>query len=438
MNFKVFTLPLIVIICFVSALGLTACGQSTAAPLPSVSTASSPTPETVMPTPAVTPTLLPSVIASPLSSANPAVSPSPSVTPSSTSSPSPSPSPVAEKKPAEITTSSNKATLDFPNSVTFVFSGASALPVTNITLEYGTKEHSVVDEIIKVQPAFNPGSTINTSYTWDMRKTPYIPPKAEIWYQWRFQDEAKREFTTPKTTVVFEDTRFQWKLESAPSLDIYYHDQDSAMIKDLLSGTQSNLSRIKLDTVIPPERKIKILIYRNYDEVKSSGLFKQDWIGGQAFPNYNVIILAVNSSNLNWAKGGVPHEITHLIVHETVFGPFGDIPRWLDEGLAMFSEGQLAAEYNKYLDTAVRENSIMSVRSISSQFPTDANKASLAYAESNSVVSYLIETYGWDKIKTLLETFKDGSTYDNALKKVYNFDTGGLDKEWKAKIGANL
>jgi hypothetical protein len=270
-----------------------------------------------------------------------------------------------------------------------------------------------------------------------MRKTGSLPPKAVVWYQWRIQDEAKREFITPKSTVVFEDTRFQWNLESSANLDVYYHDQDSTTIKNLISGVQTNLSRIKLPTIIPAERKIKILIYRTYDEVKSSGLFKQDWTGGQAFPEYNIIIMAVNSSILNWAKGALPHEITHLIVHETVFGPYGDIPRWLDEGLAMYSEGPMTADYQKILNTAIASNSLMSIRSLSSGFPTDSNKAYLAYAESNSVVTYLIETYGWDKMKALLEIFKDGSTYDNALKKVYNFDTSVLDKEWKAKIGAN-
>lgn len=97
----------------------------------------------------------------------------------------------------------------------------------------------------------------------------------------------------------------------------------------------------------------------------------------------------------------------------------------------------MTADDKQDLDAAVQTGTLMSVRSLGSGFPTDASRAHLAYTESSSIVSYLIETYGWDKIKTLLEIFKDGSTYDNALKKVYNFDTSGLDKEWKAKIGAN-
>jgi hypothetical protein len=436
MKVKFLLIPMLLIVMLTSLLGLEACGSLSGASLPTVAPASSPTVEAAAPSPVVTAALIPSVTAS-VPSITPSTTPTPSPSLTPTTRLSPSPSAVVEKKPAEITISSNKATFEFPNSVTFAVSGSSALPVANITLEYGTYEHSIIEEVTRVQPAFNPGSAINSSYIWDMRKTGSLPPKAEIWYQWRFQDDSKREFITPKSNVVFEDTRFQWKLESSASLDVYYHDQDSSMIKVLMSGIQSNLSRIKIATVIPPERKIKVLIYRNYDEVKTSGLFKQEWTGGQAFPNYNIIIMAVNSSILSWAQGALPHEITHLIIHETVFGPFGDIPRWLDEGLARYSEGPMTADDKQDLDAAVQAGNLMSVRSLGSGFPTDSSRAHLAYTESSSIVSYLIETYGWDKMKALLEVFKDGSTYDNALKKVYNFDTSGLDKEWKAKIGAN-
>lgn len=70
-------------------------------------------------------------------------------------------------------------------------------------------------------------------------------------------------------------------------------------------------------------------------------------------------------------------------------------------------------------------------------FSTDSDQANLAYAESSSFVSFLIDKYGWGKIRSLLAVFKDGSTYDGALKKVYNLDTAGLDKEWRAQIGMN-
>jgi hypothetical protein len=304
-------------------------------------------------------------------------------------------------------------------------------------LEYGTNERSVVEQVTKVQLTFPTGTKINNSYTWDMKKTGSLPPKAEVWYQWRFEDYGGRTYITPRQSMVFDDSRYKWQLESTPTIDYYYHDQALTMIKDLISGVESNLSQIELDVAIPKERKIKVLVYNDYDEVRSSGLFKQEWTGGQAFPGFNIVIMAVNSGILEWAKGALPHEIIHLLVGEAIFGPFGEIPVWLNEGLAMYSEGPLAKEYQQVLDKAIRDKTLISLQSLSSQFPTDANQAYLAYAESNSFISYLIENKGgWENIRQLLKVFKEGSTTGKALLKVYGSTTYALEAGWRTYISS--
>ncbi len=39
-------------------------------------------------------------------------------------------------------------------------------------------------------------------------------------------------------------------------------------------------------------------------------------------------------------------------------------------------------------------------------------------------------------MQELLALFKEGSTYDNALQKVYGFDTDGSEELWRARITA--
>ena len=40
-------------------------------------------------------------------------------------------------------------------------------------------------------------------------------------------------------------------------------------------------------------------------------------------------------------------------------------------------------------------------------------------------------------MRELLAVFKEGSTYDNALQKVYSFNIEGLEERWRAHIGAS-
>ena len=123
-----------------------------------------------------------------------------------------------------------------------------------------------------------------------------------------------------------------------------------------------------------------------------------------------------------------------MLVGEATFGPFGDIPNRLSEVLAQYAEGEIEEYQRQVLNRAIKEDRLISVRSLGSSFPTNPDRAGLAYAQSLSLVSYLLETYSWTEMRELLAVFKDGSTYDNALQKVYSFDTGQFEVQWLAYI----
>jgi hypothetical protein len=91
---------------------------------------------------------------------------------------------------------------------------------------------------------------------------------------------------------------------------------------------------------------------------------------------------------------------------------------------------RLQAELKKLLD----ENKIFSVRSLSSAFSAKTEEALISYTQSQSLVEFLIQNYGKDKILHLLNIFKEGSTTDDALMEVYGFDQDGLDNLWRESL----
>jgi hypothetical protein len=87
------------------------------------------------------------------------------------------------------------------------------------------------------------------------------------------------------------------------------------------------------------------------------------------------------------------------------------------------------------LQEAASSDELFSVQSLGSSFPADPEKARLAYAQSHSLVDFLITNHGRDKMLQLLEVFQRGSSYDDALLEVYGFDTSGLDDRWRDSLG---
>jgi hypothetical protein len=100
----------------------------------------------------------------------------------------------------------------------------------------------------------------------------------------------------------------------------------------------------------------------------------------------------------------------------------------------MYSEGLLSPQYSNPLQQAVSGNSLFSVRSITSPFSAYTDKSVLSYAESFSLVDFLISQYGAEKMRELLSTFEQGITYDGAFMKVYGFDMDGLDALWRPYV----
>ena len=110
---------------------------------------------------------------------------------------------------------------------------------------------------------------------------------------------------------------------------------------------------------------------------------------------------------------------------------------WLNEGLAVhiqFSQGNLPSQFTSALSNGIANNTLISVRSLSDPFSAYADKANLSYAESVSIVTYLINQYGPTKMNQFLSSFEQGMAYDDALQANYGFNMDGLFTQWKASI----
>ena len=124
-------------------------------------------------------------------------------------------------------------------------------------------------------------------------------------------------------------------------------------------------------------------------------------------------------------------------MHQQIFSGYGvELPTWLDEGLAMYSEGGLSPDFSTRLQNAIDQDRVFTVRSLSSSFPADEESARLAYAQSYSLVSFLLEEHGGkEKMIQLLEAFKTGSGYVEALDTVYGLDIDQLNSQWREYVG---
>jgi hypothetical protein len=102
----------------------------------------------------------------------------------------------------------------------------------------------------------------------------------------------------------------------------------------------------------------------------------------------------------------------------------------------VYSEGELDPQSQQQLDGAIRDNTLLSVRSLSAGFSEVSSKAYLSYSQSFSIVKFLVENYGQAEMTDLLEALRDGAAIDDALETTYGFNVDGLEDEWRKAIQA--
>lgn len=336
-----------------------------------------------------------------------------------------------------ITVTDNRVTVDFPMSIVFSIDAQSGDALTDIRLHYTVERQQHATVVTEAIAAFTPGAAVTATWTWDMRYTGGMPPGTEITYWWTLEDAAGDEAETLPRAVVIEDTRYDWRSLSEGLVTLYWYAGDDEFAAELMEATQLALTRLSENTGAELLTPVSLYIYENSTALRGALIFAQEWTGGVAFSQYGTVAIGISpsGSDMTWGKRVISHELTHLVVNQVIFNPYGDIPVWLSEGLAVMGEGETSASFAAVFQAGVNSGSLISIRSLASPFSTDTNTSYLSYAESEQVVRYLIGTYGRDKMLELLETFAAGSTYDGALEKVYGFDMDGLNAEWLASLG---
>ena len=343
--------------------------------------------------------------------------------------------PGAVRAGSGLTVSDTSAQVNFPSSITFNIAAESDVSITDIRLHYSVERMEYVQVTAEVYITFTPAKSVNTQSILDMRKTGGLPPGSTVDYWWTVTDSAGRKINTELSLVHIEDERYDWKTLQHGQVTLFWYEGNDSFGAELMSATQEALNRLATNTGAELVSPVKLYIYASQADLLGAMVYPQEWTGGVAYSEFGIIAIGIEptQSQLEWGKRTISHELTHLVINQLTYNPYNYLPNWLNEGLAMNSEGELELSFILALSRAEAENSYISVRSLCSPFSAYVDQTVLAYAESYEIVTYLINEYGREKMFELLNVFKQGSGYDEALERIYGFDMDELNSLWQTE-----
>ncbi len=333
-----------------------------------------------------------------------------------------------------ISLQDSTAEIYFPSALVFKIKAASQSDITKIRLHYQVDRMNYAQVTSEAWPDFTPSPKVETKWVWDMRKVS-LPAGATVRYWWTIEDKSGDKLITPADKIRFDDLRYSWQRLAVGQLSLLWYKGSQSFAEELMAACQQALERLAEDTGVYLEKPINLYIYASTEDLRGAMIFPQEWTGGVAFTEYGIIAIGVPLSELDWGKRALAHELGHMVTHQLTFSPYGAVlPTWLDEGLAMHAEGEPDSYLQSWLKKAISQQKLISVRSLSSPFSAKPEEAYISYAESQSLVEFLIQNHGKDKMLRLLGLLKEGNSCDEALTEVYGFDQDGLDKLWREYI----
>ena len=125
------------------------------------------------------------------------------------------------------------------------------------------------------------------------------------------------------------------------------------------------------------------------------------------------------------------HEYTHAVVHRL---SKGRAPVWLNEGLAMYEEGNRSGDYAERLKALATTGKVALVPLEGSFMALDAEGAQVAYLLSLSAAEHLIGEFGFFSAKRVLENLGGGMKLDAAFSGALHLSYAEFEQSWIGSI----
>ncbi len=324
------------------------------------------------------------------------------------------------------------ATSDFPNGMTFTLSATAPAPIETIQLLYRLAS----DATLSLQsPSFQPATEVTTSVTTDFRIN-YVPAGIDVTYHWRIIDQRGATLESEPVVVKWSDSRFDWTEFKSSDVSVFTYTGNDAFANRILNSAQSAVDTLEPRYGIAAIDPVRLWVYNSSDDFRATQQpNSQEFVAATTYPQFHVILAVLPEGGLREVDRVVPHEISHQVLAQAVANPFATPPLWLDEGLALSAQLRGTEDMQAQVQTAADEGRLDTVRSLNSEFPLERAGFVFGYAESYSIVQFILDRWGWDGMTKLLDGYRDQLSHDAAAQRALGVDLDGLDRLWKESLG---
>ena len=237
----------------------------------------------------------------------------------------------------------------------------------------------------------------------------------------------------PEVRIVYADDRFDWKTEAGDIVRVHWTEGSAAFGRRALRIAEDAIAESSKLLGVTETEPMDFYIYADENAFRAAiGPGVRENVGGLAVAQIRTLFALIPPSQIDdaWVGIVIPHELTHLAFNTASKNPYHFPPHWLNEGLADYVSQGYDRQYRNAVGDAARAGDLIPLDGLIGQFPTTSDRFYLAYAESVSAVDYMVRTYGQDALVTLIRSYADGRTDDEAFSNALGVDATAFADAW--------
>ncbi|MDI9570130.1 MAG: peptidase MA family metallohydrolase [Pseudomonadota bacterium] len=219
---------------------------------------------------------------------------------------------------------------------------------------------------------------------------------------------------------------------------IAYEERDAGLARRLAAAAEEIREKVIAVIGYEPRGKTRVVLAPTLEEFQDVQPGREKlplWAAAAAYPELNLIILrsprAVKNGRLDYRRV-LAHEFSHIVLGRALAPR--SVPTFLSEGIAMYIAAEWHFSRMAVLTRAALTNRMIPLANLMEGFPSPPEEAELAYAESFMFISFLINTYGEEAVRTFIKDYSRVGNLSGALQRMAGKHLVVLEDEWRDYI----
>ncbi len=231
-------------------------------------------------------------------------------------------------------------------------------------------------------------------------------------------------FAASETPSSLETTHFR----------IFFSDEDERLAAALAAEAETIYADVVGDIGVAPRPGIDVYIEHTHEAFRRRQPQQEkvpEWAVGLAYPAHNLIILKAPAAALHGTVDpfrNFRHELAHLTLHQALRGV--RVPRWLDEGLAMYEAREWTLRTTAVISALTLKKAYIPLAALTNEFPVSVGEAEAAYAQSFSMVAYLLNRQGRERFHEFIRQVQAGKTLSQSTQAAFGLSFYDLEQRW--------